>query len=176
MNCAVTTLNGVQSLRFGGKRIGTIELTETINRIDSITIHFDVGSQLVLPSAADVSEQLYCPRVFVMEGTPSDMFLIFGGQFIYWITHDGQIRHKDSLFRTWGEEEYWTMEVIEHGSLTIVIYEAGVLAIEETLRVRWHSPKMFNDHFLALEGNMLKFLREEEVEWLMHLEDGATVG
>lgn len=165
-------LRGVQPLQFGGKRVGTVERRETADRIDGLAVRFDAGPYVELRAAVDVSEQLECPRVFVIEGTPRDTFLLLGGEKAYWLTSDGAVKAESPLFRKWGEEEYWRTQIVEHGSGAIVIYEAGVLAIGETLELRWHKPKLFNDDFVAVEGNTLKFARDHDAEWLMRLEDG----
>ncbi len=168
------TLRGVQPLQFGGKRVGTVERRETGDRIDGLAIHFDAGPHVELRASVDVSEQLECPRVFVIEGAPRDAFLLFGGEKAYWLTSDGAVKAESPLFRKWGEEEFWTMRILDHGSGVVVIYEAGVMAIDEALQVRWHKLKLLNDQFVALEGNVLKFARDDDAEWFMHLEDGST--
>jgi hypothetical protein len=168
------TLRGVQSLQVGGRRVGTVERRETADRIDGLSIHFDTGPHLELRAAVDVSEQLECPRVVVIEGAPRDVFLLFGGEKAYWLTSDGAVKAEFPLFRKWGEEEFWTMRIIDHGSEVVVIYEAGVMAIDEALQVRWHKPKLLNDQFVGLGDNVIKFARDDDAEWFMRLEDGST--
>jgi hypothetical protein len=168
-------LRDVQPIQLSGTRIGKIERLQTSDRNDSLVVLFDAGFRLELPSAVDVSERLACPRVFALEGTSRDTFLLFGGERIYWLTSQGAIKAELLLFRKWGEEEYWTTEFIEQGGGVIVIYEGGVLAIDEALKIRWHKPKLFNDQFVAMEGNTLKFVRDHDVERFIRLEDGNTV-
>jgi hypothetical protein len=79
------------------------------------------------------------------------------------------------LFRKWGEEEYWTTRIIHQQDAVFIIYEAGVLAIDGTLQVRWHKPKMLNDEFIAVERSAFKFVRDQQTEWFMRLEDGSTL-
>jgi hypothetical protein len=167
-------LRGVQPIQLGGTRIGEIERLQTSDRNDSLVVFFCGGSRLELPSAVDVSERLACPRVFAIEGTPLDTFLLFGGERIYWLTSQGAMKAELLLFRKWGEEEYWTTEFIEQGGGVIVVYEGGLLAIDEALQVRWHKPKLLNDQFVAMEGNTLKFVRDHDVERFIRLEDGST--
>jgi hypothetical protein len=138
-------LRNGQPLQFDGERIGTVQVQETADRIDGLTVHFDNGPHVELRAVVDVSEQLECPRVFVIEGALPDAFLLIGGEKAYEIATDGTVRSEASLFRKWGEEEYWTTRIIEHASGVIVIYEAGVMAIGEDLALRWHTPKFFND-------------------------------
>jgi hypothetical protein len=97
-----------------------------------------------------------------------------GGEKAYWLTSDGVIKAELQMFRRRGEEEYWTTRIIELGSEIIVIYDAGVLTIDEMLQVRWHKSKLLNDDFVAIERNTLKFVRDHDREWFMRLEDGST--
>ncbi len=168
-------LRGVQPLEFGGKRVGTVERRETADRIDGLAICFGAGPCVELRAAVDVSEQIECPRVFVIEAAHRDTFLLLGGEKAYWLTSDGAVKAEFPLFRKWGEEEFWTMQILDHGSGVLVIYEAGVIAIDEALQVRWHKPKLLNDQFMALEGNVLKFARDHDAEWFVRLEDGNTL-
>lgn len=168
------TLRGAQPLQFGGKRVGTVERRETADRIDGLAVHFDAGSHVELSAAVDVSEQLKCPRVFVIEGAPHDTFLLFGGEKACWLTSGGAVKTESPLFRKWGEEEFWTTRILDQKNGVVVIYEAGVMAIDEALQVRWHKPKLLNDDFVALEGNVLKFARDHDAESFMRLEDGNT--
>jgi hypothetical protein len=168
------TLRGVQPLQFGGKRVGTVERRETADRIDGLAVHFDAGPHVELQAAVDVSEQLKYPRVVVIEGAPRDAFLLFGGEKTYRLTIDGAVKCEFPLYRRWGYEEYWTMRILDHGSGVVVIYEAGVMAIDEELQVRWHKPKLFNDEFVALEDNILMFARDDDEKWFIRLEDGGT--
>lgn len=166
--------NQIAPLHFRGKQIATVERRELGDRIDGLTVHFDTGVNVELRAAVDVSERLDRPRVFVFEAAPLDTFLVLGGEKAYWLTCDGAVKAESPLFRKWGEEEYWTTQIIEQENGAIVIYEAGVLAIDEALQVRWHKPKLLNDDFVAVEGNLLKFARDHDAEWFMSLEDGGT--
>lgn len=169
------TLRDVQPLPFGGKRIGTVQLHETADRIDGLAIHFDNGPHVELRAVVDVSEQLERPRVFVIEGALPDAFLLIGGENAYRITLDGMVKAEASLFRKWGEEEYWATRIIEHASGLIVIYEAGVMAIGEDLALRWHTRKLLNDDFTAIERNALKFCRDNDTEYFIQIDNGTQV-
>lgn len=168
-------LIGVQSLQFCDKRLGTIERRETADRIDGLVVRFDTGASIELSAAVDVSEQLEHPRVFVFEGKSRDMFLLFGGEKAYWLSNDGIVKSEYPLFREWGEEEFWTTRILEQGGRVFVIYEVGVLAIDEMLHVRWHKPKLLNDYFVAVENDVLKFTRDHNAEWFMRLDNGNTL-
>jgi hypothetical protein len=169
-------LKGMEKLQFNGKHIATIKrITDSQGRVDSLYIHYETGSVLELPTAVDVSEQLECPRIFIIEGTPLDLFVLFGGVKAYWVSTDGKVQSEFSLFRRSGEEEYWTTVIKEKNAGIIIIYEAGVLAINETLQVQWHEPKFFNDDFVGIEGDALNFVRDHDLRWLMRLQDGAKL-
>jgi hypothetical protein len=58
--------------------------------------------------------------------------------------------------------------------MTILIYEAGVLLIDDSLAVVWHKPKLLNDEFVAIEGAARKFVRDHDFSWLMLLKDGSS--
>jgi hypothetical protein len=166
-------LTGVQSLHFKGKRIGTAERRETRDRTDSLSLHLDTAQRVELRAAVDVSERLSNPRVFVIEGTSSDTFLLFGGERLYWVSTSGEVRSEFATLRAWGNEEYWVTEIVQQHAAIVIIYESGVLMIDEALQVRWHQPKYFNDDLVAVAGNALHFRRDGDEEWLMRLEDGG---
>jgi hypothetical protein len=169
-------LTGVQPLRFRGKQIGTAELRETRDRNDGLALHFETGAHAELPAAVDVSEELSIPRIFIIEGADPNTFMLFGGERLYWISTGGEVNSEIALFRELGEAEYWTTDIIQRdgAAAVVIIYEAGVLMIDEALQVRWHKPKLYNDLFVAVEENVLKFRRDHEEEWFMRLEDGSV--
>jgi hypothetical protein len=168
-------LTGVEPLHFKGRRIGTAERRDAWgSRIDSLALRFDTGAHAELRAAVDVSELLSNPRIFVIEGTSLDTFLLFGGERMYWVSANEAVKSELATFRASGSEEYWVTEIIRHQDALIVIYESGVLMIDEALQVLWHQSKYFNDDFVAMEGRALKFSRDGQEEWLIRLEDGSV--
>ena len=168
-------LTGVRPLHFKGKRIGTAERRDASgSRVDSLALRFDTGAHAELRAAVDVSEHLSNPRVFIIEGTSPDTFLLFGGERMYWLSTSGEVKSEFVTFREWGDEEYWVTDIIQHQRAIVIIYELGVLMIDEALRVRWHQPKYFNDDLVTVEGDALKFSRDGEEEWFIRLEDGSV--
>jgi hypothetical protein len=168
-------LTGVRPLHFKGKRIGTAERRDAWgSRIDSLALRFDTGVHAELRAAVDVSEHLSNPRVFIIEGTSPDTFLLFGGERMYWISPNGAVKSEFATFREWGNEEYWMTEIIHQQGALVTIYDSGVLMIDEALQVRWHQSKYFNDDLAAVEGGALKFSRDGQEEWFMRLEDGSV--
>jgi hypothetical protein len=156
--------------------IGTVELLPSRSGADDgLRIRFENGGIVELLSVVDVSERLRAPRVVVIEGTPHDSFVLFGGSKFYTVTQRGKVQRETSLFREVQMAEYWTTEFVEYGRGLLLIYEAGVLALDENLHVRWHAKKFFNDAFVALEGDSLKFIQDGETPWRMRADLGSTI-
>lgn len=174
MGCTEIALTGIQPLYFRGRQIGTVERRVTRDRDDGLSLHVGTGAHTELRAAVDVSEQLAKPRVFIIEGTPPSTFLLFGGERLYWVSTNGEVKSEIALFREWGWEEYWTTEFIQQQDAIVIIYESGVLMIDEALQIRWHKRKYFNDDLAAVEGTTLKFIRDGQEAWFMRLEDGTT--
>jgi hypothetical protein len=168
------TLYGKELLSFEGRQVAMVERQQDGSRINALVIHFNTGIHVELRAAVDVSEQLPYPRIFVIESDLRDKFMLVGGEVAYWLTPDGSVQAELSLYRKWGEEEYWTTSMLEDEKGIIVIYEAGVLAIDDALQVRWHSPKLLNDNFSGMEHDTLKFDRDGDTTWFMRLDDGSV--
>jgi hypothetical protein len=137
-------LAGIRPLHFKGRRVGTAERRDAWDsRIDSLMLRFDTGAHAELRAAVDVSERLANPRVFVIEGTSPDTFLLFGGERMYLVSTNGEVKSEFATFREWGYEEYWVTDIIQQQAAIVIIYESGVLMIDEALQVRWHKFKYF---------------------------------
>ncbi len=87
--------------------------------------------------------------------------MLFGGETAYWLKMDGNILRQCSTFRRAGEEEYWKTTLLEWDNSVVVIYEAGVMAVDELLQVRWHTPKLLNDCFV---NQMARILSSRETK------------
>jgi hypothetical protein len=166
---------GAQRLEFRGRQIGTLERLHSRTTGDILHISLESGADLNLQSAVDVSQQLRCPRIFVIEGNPLDSFVVFGGERMYRVIVDGRILCETSLYRRFDDTEYWTTKIIEDRRGIIIVYEGGVLAVDEDLKVRWHRKKFFNDVFVAAEDNVLKFVRDHDAPWSMRADDGTDI-
>lgn len=174
MDWSEVELTGIQPLHFKGRRIGTAERRAAWgSRVDSLALRFDTGVDVELRAAVDVSERLSAPRIYVIEGTSPDTFLLFGGEKLYWVSMDGQVKSELATFRECGDEEYWVTEIIQRQDAIVIVYESGVLMIDEALQVRWSQIKYLNDDLVAIEGNALKFSRDGAEEWILRLEDGS---
>jgi hypothetical protein len=157
---------------FQGKQLGTIERGSLAGRADSLKVRIGGGSFLELPAAVDISEQLRAPRVFLIEGKPDGRFFIFGGEKAYWLSVEGRVENLLTTFRTYTDAEYWETRVIERPNDIVIIYEAGVLAVDEDLNIKCHKSKLFNDIVASIEGDSLRLLRDHDTEWHMQLADG----
>jgi len=138
-----------------------------------LSLSFPSGNNLDLPRGIDSSELLDCPRIFVLESARSERVIFLGGEFAFWVSRDGVELDSMSIFREWGLEEYYDTEFFSSDTTTYFIYELGVLALEEDLRVLWHRYKLINDFFRGMEDGFLKFARDHDHFWLMNSADGS---
>ena len=132
-------------LRFRSEVIAVLEQRNLFGKNDGLRIRFKLAGSLDLPAAIDVSERLPCPRLFIIEGGPDDRFLTFGGEKLYWISHDGSILNELSLYRHYQDAEYWETKFITRSQDLVIIYEAGVLILDPDLHVVFHKKKFLND-------------------------------
>jgi hypothetical protein len=170
------SLRGIETLMLDGRPIATIQLQTDLQwRIDGLSLQCEAGIKVSLPAVVDTSEQLECPRVFVVQGEVPDMFMLFGGVKAYWVSVGGKVLSELSLFRRSSEEEYWTTHLVDRDDEIIIIYEAGVLVVNDELQVRWHMPKYFNDDFVGIKGDSLEFMRDQNKAWFVRLKDGTLL-
>ena len=165
-----------EPLSFKGRALATVEQQLGDDGIDQgLVMRFDSGPELLLPGAIDTSEERSAPRILVIEGTPENAFIIMGGEKIYRLTTSGKFRVLDSLFlRADRDEEYWTIDTIYRNEGIIIVYETGVLRIDEALEVRWHKRKFVNDFFIGLREDFLVLSRDDGPEWSIRLTDGEV--
>jgi len=163
-------LTAPQPLIVHGVEVGTVERRDYDNQINGLRITDKDGRVVDLPSGVDVSEQLDEPHIFIIEGA-ADGFFVFGGEIAYWVSTDLTQVSRLDLFRGYSEAEYWTTTILEQPQSLIIIYEAGVLVINEALTVLTHDRKLINDFFVAVEDTGIRFLRDHDEEWLMPLGD-----
>jgi hypothetical protein len=108
----------------------------------------------------------------LIEGKPDSRFFVFGGEKAYWLSVEGKVENVLKTFRTYTDAEYWETRVIERPNDIVIIYEAGVLAVDEDLNIKCHKSKLFNDIVASIEGDSLRLLRDHDTEWHMQLADG----
>ena len=150
--------------------IRTIKRQHCNDQINGLRVTWSDGHHLDLPSAVDVSEQINEPRIFLIEGIDPEKFLIFGGEIAFWLNTKGVELSHLKLFRKNGLEEYWTTTIVEQPAKLIIIYEAGVLVMDESLKVLLHKPKLINDFFVGFDNRAIRFVRDHDKEWLMPLD------
>jgi len=166
------TLTNSSPLFIEGQQVGTAERGADASKADFLRIRFSSGSFLELPGGVDISEQLRAPRFFMIKGMSDSRLFIFGGENAYWLSTEGKIENVLKTFRTYADAEYWETKIIERSSDIVIIYEAGVLVVDEALTIKCHKSKLFNDVFSSIEGDSLRLLRDHDTEWQMQLVDG----
>jgi hypothetical protein len=169
-------LREAQELRFPDGTVAIIEAEEYRSGRDDLRIRFRTAGELFLRSAVDISQQITYQRVFAIEGNDPSLMLLFGGVVGYYVSSDGKEARELSTYRTRGHEEYWQTKILPCGELLIMIYEAGVLAIDGSLRPLWHKRKYFNDVFAGFENGELKLIRDQPVTICIRISDGETSG
>lgn len=162
-------LAGRQPLQVRLKQVGTIWRPDAEHQPATITLQAIDGANKYLHDAVDLGEMLDVPRVFLLEGTLSDRFMLLGGCTAYALATDGAIISTFRLLRTRGTEEYWSMQFVKWRSNLVVVFEAGILVIDSELRPVWQHGKLFNDTFVSLEGDTLTFLRDHEEKWQLQV-------
>ena len=98
--------------------------------------------------------------------------MIFGGEKAHWILEDGRLFGEYLTNRVSDLTEYWETQFTQINDGLIVIYETGVLALDQLLEVRWHTRKYINDFFASMANGSLNFLRDHDLEWSMQISDG----
>lgn len=167
-------LRGKQSLQFQDGTLAMLEV-RPVGDDYPLRAYFESGKVLTLLQVVDMSERNEDPILYIIEGQSADLVLLLGGIEAYCINSEASIVSKITLFRTKGEEEYWTTIVITQDVATIVIYEGGILLIDSSFGVRFHEKKLFNDRLVAVEKHSLRFVRDESVEWDLSLADGTSI-
>lgn len=166
-------LRGKQSLQFQDGTLAKLDV-QPVGDDYILRIYFESGTVLTLFQAVDISERSEDPILYAIEGQSVDLVLLLGGREAYCISSEATIVAKITLFRKMGEEEYWTTIVVSQDTVTIVIYEGGILLIDSLFRVRFHEKKLFNDRLVAIEKDRLRFVRDDSLEWDFSLTDGTA--
>jgi hypothetical protein len=175
MKVSEVTLAKRATLSLNGREFGAAECAPVADRADALRIQLKNGGELELPAAVDVSEQLRAPRIFLIEGESSDAVFLFGGEKAYRLSIMGEVDAVLQTFRTYKNAEYWNTDIIARPHDVVIVYEAGVLVVDEALAPKFHKSKLFNDFFASLEGDSVRLLRDHETEWRMQLADTSDV-
>ena len=139
-----------------------------------LEVRFDSGKVLMLRNVIDRSETLEDLRVFVVEGRLPRTLLLLGGRQTYLISSQGYAAEQIALVREDGDEEYWSLNIFHGVKESVVLYEGGILVLDDLLAVRFHQKKLFNDKLIEMDERRLKFQRNESIEWYFNLDDGAV--
>ncbi|MBI1851317.1 MAG: hypothetical protein HYR85_13335 [Planctomycetes bacterium] len=167
------SLAAKRTITVGGDCIGAVEIRRCEGRDDWLMLSVENGPELLLPSAVDVSERLQEPRLFVVEGERPDVVMLVGGEIAYWIDVDRNVVRELKLFRKYEHAEYWETSMIDRGSVLVVVYESGILAIDSKLDAKWHIRKLFNDVLVAVTDESVILIGDEETPWSVSLVDGT---
>lgn len=173
-------LDGLGQFRFPNGIMATVRLLHrsqpgAARPSESILVQLSTGSQIELPESADNGETTEAPRVHVIKGNPSDQVFLFGGEIAYRLHSDGRVLESLVTYRHRDLDEFWDTKILLlEEEILIVIYETGVIAINQDLQVQWHVHKLVNDFFSHIEGKQLMFLRDHEERKMIDLVQGNT--
>ena len=174
MNWQALILRGKEVLRFPDGKEAQLNWSYGPADAPVLRVSFEGDRLLELPDAVDVSQALDDPRVFVIEGRRADHVFLFGGKQIYSIGSVGGIERTLRLFREDDLTEYWDTLLFDRQDTLLVVYESGVLVLDDLFHVRFHQKKLINDVLANLEKNRLMFVRDHETEWYLDLSGGTA--
>jgi hypothetical protein len=169
MQVTEVSLANRSELYFRGRPFATVESSERGDRPDGLELLFAGERRLELPAAADVGEEHRIPRLFLIGGNSEDSVFIFGGEKAYRLSTKGEVEGVVQTFRSFEDAEYWATKFIQRAHDIVIIYEAGVMVLNETLNVTFQKRKLFNDFFVSMEADSIKFVTDHETEWHMQL-------
>ena len=175
MNVSILQLTREQEITLPCGVIAEFSLCEEIRgsaRELQLCVALSKGKNVRLPDVLDTSAFALEPTVTVITGLPGAGMFLFGGESAYRVGCDGSEVQKEETHRESRDGEYWDLNPVpcEHGVL--LVYEAGVLLVNEQLQVVWHRKKFYNDRFDGLDGDVLNFLRDEADHWSISARDG----
>ncbi len=115
-----------------------------------LRVQFPTANEIELDDAVDNGETTDYPRIHSIAGSPRESLLLFGGPMAYTISSGEQIIERIGLFRTWDCAEYWSTEFAESSEGLMIVYEAGVLVVNQCLTPIGHIKKRFNDVYRGI--------------------------
>ncbi|MBA5871845.1 MAG: hypothetical protein GDA68_17905 [Nitrospira sp. CR2.1] len=169
-------LRGRQLLLFPDLKQARLHWSYSCADVRVLHVSCENGNVLELPDAVDAGEMLDDPRVFVLEGRRIDHVCLIGGAQTYSISSIGGIEKSERLFRENRFTEYWNTLLFDRQDDLLIVYESGVLILDDLFRVRFHQKKMINDVLSNVGKNRLTFVRDHETEWSMDLPDVRSEG
>lgn len=165
-----------QAKAYGGDgfRVAAVAPEDCSGRGDCLELRLTACPALRLTAVVDISERLDRPRVFYAESTVTTSVLLFGGETAYRVSCKGEIEYSMPLFRQVGDAEYWILQIVDQDDRLYLIYEGGVLALDDAFTKLWHVRKFFNDELVSIEKEALRFCRDHELKWFVRLTDGSS--
>lgn len=166
-------LAGPQELLFGDYEPIVVE------RVDAESLDLRVtfldGRQKMLQGAVDTDERFLDPRITIFTGTDSAEMLLFGGPQAYRLRSDGKIVDRIATLRDLEDYECGSLEVVLHDNLAVIVYEVGILVIDDRLTPRWLRRKYMGRGNIEIADGLL-CLREPFTRPIKHrLSDGELV-
>jgi hypothetical protein len=172
------SLSGPSFLIFADGSSATIRWHRKLRRgepEDSAEVLFPGGRSFELTEAVDAGETVDTTRIFAISGKSAGLVLLLGGPIAYRVYNSGHAEEAFRLYRESAYAEYWETQLTETDLGLLVVYEGGVLLLDEDLRVVWHRKKYFNDFFGGIQGEKLSLLRDHQKKLILSLKDGSPV-
>lgn len=163
MNWVQLQLRGRVTLPFVGDkqcfaRLAGNELGSPDRR--DLVVETGLYQATTLSRVVDTDQALAMPRVLVIQGSePSELFL-FGGEMAYWLTSDGKIAGEAPTYRDYRIDDLWSLEIIPFGENLIVVYETGLLVINEALELKWQRRKYIGEHLHLVNDDKVQLVDE----------------
>jgi hypothetical protein len=154
--------------------VAAVPSEKCTGRDDCLELRLPSCPALHLFAVVDISERLDRPRVFYAESAATKSILFFGGERVYRVSCTGQIEWSLTLIRQVSDAEYWSMQIVDHSDRMYLIYEGGVLALDDAFTKLWHVTKLFNDELVSAEKQALRFCRDHDQQWFLRLMDGYS--
>lgn len=78
-------------------------------------------------------------------------------------------------YRDLADYECGNLDVLRHRNMAVIVYEVGILAIDDDLRPRWLKRKYLSRYEIAIEDDLL-ILRQGSIKPVIHrLTDGELL-
>jgi hypothetical protein len=142
---------------------------------DDLSVKFASGPELVLAGVIDADERFLWPRLHLFVGVDPTQLLFFGGPAAYRVRSDGHVLERLETQRDLADYECGSLDVITAGDIAVIVYEVGILVIDDDLRRRWLRRKYMNQHRVTLEDDAI-WIREPHTIPIGHrLSDGELI-
>lgn len=142
------------------------------------TVEFRYGGlQLRLPMFSEVSgtDKSPIPIVSALEG--ASLLLVCGATtLVVFDLVNQSLAASVRLHRDVNSDVGWhSLQVLASvGAMTVVVYEGGVVALDDAGRVRWHRSKFWDDILQSADESTLTFFSDTGGTYRIAVEDGAA--